>query len=94
MVQVTTPAITVELPNETAQALWAAMHEDDDLAEDYVNACVIHGLNHLIEDIPHTSWSDAELAKLFSNLFIARQNAMDQEKDVAQRWSSYCEPPF
>lgn len=94
MVQVTTPAITVEIPSETAQALWAAMHDDDDLAEDYVNLCIIHGLNHLIEDLNHNCWSTSELARVFSNLFAARERAREGEEEMAARWSAYCEPPF
>ena len=41
----------VELSRKTARALWAAMHDDDELVDDYANVCVIHGLNHLLTEV-------------------------------------------
>lgn len=90
----TTPQIQIVLPMWTSRALWAAMHDDDDLAEDYVNLCVIHGLNHLIEQVAMENYCHEQWARLQSNLHQARREACAIEDAMVRRWSEYGETPF
>jgi hypothetical protein len=90
----TTQRVKVELGDATAQALWAAMHEDDDLANQYADLCVVHGLRHLVQDMSSNAWTTAELVKLHSNLGEAAAQCLLREEEVAQRFASYSEPPF
>ena len=94
MTTTTIPRVTVELGGATAQALWAAMHEDDDLAHCYADLCVIHGLKHITKDVSSRYWTTAELVKLHANLGQAVAEALAREGDVVQRWLAYSEPPF
>lgn len=90
----TTQTVKVEITYETAQALWAAMHEDDGLASDYADLCIIHGLNHLIAQVDTRHWSQRALAKVLDNLGQAKAQAVLREEDVVNRFVAYGEPPF
>lgn len=90
----TIPRITVVLPSVTAQALWAAMHDDDELAEDYVNLAVIHALNHLLRDADRKWYTTSCWKRFVLNLQEARSGAIMNEEDMVERFQAYTEPPF
>lgn len=86
--------VEVRITRTVAQALWAAMHEDDDLAEDYIEVCIVHGLNHLVQDVGPDPYSRDEWEKLRKNLQEARKQLELIEDGMVKRWNTYNEPPF
>lgn len=94
MDRVTTPAIQVELRNDTAQALWAAMFDDDSMVDDYVNVAVIHALNHLLAEVRCSAWPRERYEAIVAHLKQAREAATLGGDDLADRFSTYAEPPF
>jgi hypothetical protein len=94
MAQATTRRTTVEITDATAQALWAAMHEDDDLASSYADLAVVAALSRYISDRLDDGLSEDARAKLYHNHGEARAAAMLREREMAKRFAAYCEPPF
>jgi predicted HD phosphohydrolase len=86
--------VDVRICGEAARAVWAAMHDDDDLAEDYVNVCVVHGLNHLVEDLGPEPYTTEEWDRIRFNLRAAREVCKKGEEEMMKRWTLYNEPPF
>lgn len=84
----------MELRDETAQALWAAMHDDDDLASEYVDFALLHALTHLRNDRFHMHLTEEGRTRFLINLEALRDTMEEIVDDNAARWMSYCEPPF
>lgn len=87
-----TPVATIGL--DVANALWAAMHEDDQLAEHYIDLCIVHGLTHFLEGTWGWRLTQEGQRKLINNLEEARRRLTASEDDFAEIWMDYAEPPF
>jgi hypothetical protein len=86
--------LRIRISDDLAQALWAAMHDDDDLAADYVELCVIHGLSHLVEDYSAAWYTPEKWARIHEYLERARRSARTGEEGMVARFHAYSEPPF
>jgi hypothetical protein len=85
---------SVQLSENVARAVWAAMHDDDDLAEDYVSIACVHALNHLVDHMGPEPYTTDEWERLRHHLRAARVDAQNREDEVVGRWNAYNEPPF
>lgn len=90
----TIPGVSVRILDECAQALWAAMADDDGLANDYVDLCIVHGLTHFVNGGLIMHLTADQQWRLVHNLEDARRKCKAVEAEMAERWSSYGEPPF
>lgn len=90
----TTQKYQVELREDVARALWAAMHGDDQCAGDYADRAIVSAITRLVNDMPITSWSSDEWETLTSNLEVARYALERGSSEMSERWHQLGEPPF
>jgi len=83
-----------ELSSDIAQALWAAMQDDDGLAEDYVEYAVLHALTHLRNQGFHQMLERDRRERFLLRLEDARDRLDGEADEQARRWMTYLEPPF
>lgn len=94
MAAATTRRITVEIEPETARALWAAMHQDDDLACSYADLAIIYALGVWLSNMSDDTYDAGTLAIIQENLGPARAKALRREEEISKRFVAYLEPPF
>jgi len=90
----TTPRVAVIIREDVAQALWTAMHDDDDLASDYADRAIVKALTVLADDGLLAQLSRDARARFWVNLDNAREDLRVGTEEMAARWYRYQEPPF
>ena len=85
---------TVAIALAAAHAVWAAMHDDDGLAADYIEVAICHALNHLVREFDMTVYSPSQRERIFTNLALLRERCKEKEGAMVKRWEVYSEPPF
>ena len=90
----TTRRTSVALRDDVAQALWAAMMDDDDLASDYADRAIIKAITELVALMPPSCWGPKRFYHLMTNLEEAREAVRGGMEEMAERWHRYTEPPF
>lgn len=84
----------VEIAPPVAQALWAALHNDDDLVGDYVNLAIVGAISRLVSDLGREAWTNDEYARIMETLGDARAYVVRSEDDMVKRFDAYKPVPF
>jgi hypothetical protein len=87
-------AVSLPVSDALCQALWAAMHDDDDLVSDYIELAVIHALTHLVRECSASWYTPERWARIHEYLEMARRTAKTTEEEIVRRFYTYAEPPF
>lgn len=86
--------VAVTLRQDLAQALWTAMHDDDDLAEDMLQRSVHGAISRVIDELPPHFWTRDAYRRIVELMASARIDLDLSSLEMAKRWHSYAEPPF